>query len=358
MYVRNAWYCAGWSSALSQGAEALMQKRIAGESVVLYRKPSGEVVALEDRCCHRQAPLSLGRKEGDALRCMYHGWKFGPDGQCIEIPGQAKVVQKACVRAFPVIEKNDWIWVWMGDPAKASEDLICHSVGPSHPDWDMRVSQIAVNTNYRLEIANLTDLSHVAWVHANTFGGTTAYSSIREKHTVTARGLDTEFWARNVPPPVFAKHLFPDDARFDLHFDVQFSVPCNFILHFRVFTAGQAAEGPSDGQLVLDTFTSQAVTPRDAESVDYYYSWGAKRGSTPPGLVDLMIEANHEAFLEDKRILEGQFLRMKEKPDFKTLDYAHDAGPGKMLWVLDKLIKQDAEDERTVVPIAAACSAE
>lgn len=344
MFVRNAWYCAGWSQMLSQGAEALLERRIAGESVVIYRKLDGSVVALEDHCRHRQAPLSLGRKEGDSIRCMYHGWKFGPDGVCSEIPGQPKVVQKgAAVKAYPVVERNDLIWVWMGEGTPPDDSLIPHSVGPSNPEWEMRTSHIKVETNYRQEIANLTDLSHVAWVHDQTFGGTAAYSSIRPKYTVTERGLNTEIWARGVPPPALARHLFPSDARFDLHFDVTFTVPCNFMLAFKVYIAGQATEGPSDGQLLLDTFSSQAVTPRDAESVDYYYSWGARRGSTAPGLIDLLIEANHEAFLEDKRVLEGQFKRMKEKPNFKTVDYAHDAGPGKMLFVLDKLIKQEAE---------------
>ena len=56
--------------------------------MVLYRKQSGQVVALEDRCPHRQAPLSLGKKEGDSIRCMYHGIKFDDTGKCIEVPGQ------------------------------------------------------------------------------------------------------------------------------------------------------------------------------------------------------------------------------------------------------------------------------
>jgi len=342
MFVKNAWYCAGWSQDLTLGRDALLTRRIAGESVVLYRQPDGTAVALDDRCRHRQAPLSLGRKEGNGLRCMYHGWLFGPDGRCTAIPGQAEVRQAAAVRAYPLVERNDWLWVWMGDPARADPALICDSVGPSHPEWDLRTAHIGVNTNYRLEIANLTDLTHVAWVHADTFGGTTAYSAIRAKQTITARGLDTEFWARGVPAPTVAQHLFPAEARFDLHFDVSVTVPCNFILKFKVYTAGTATEGPSNGQLLVDTFSSQSVTPRDAESVDYYYSWGARRGTTAPGLVDLLIEANHAAFLEDKRILEGQFQRMKERPDFATLDYAHDSGPGKMLFVLDKLLREEA----------------
>ena len=57
----------------------------------MYRKPGGESVAMEDQCPHRQAALSLGRKEGDSLRCMYHGLKFGPNRKCTEIPGQDRM---------------------------------------------------------------------------------------------------------------------------------------------------------------------------------------------------------------------------------------------------------------------------
>src|SRR6185369_2986965 len=56
------------------------------QPVALSRTAAGEIVALEDRCCHRFAPLSMGRLEGDELRCMYHGLKFASDGRCTEIP--------------------------------------------------------------------------------------------------------------------------------------------------------------------------------------------------------------------------------------------------------------------------------
>lgn len=252
MFLKNFWYCAGWDYELSQGRDALLTRRIAGVPVVLYRKRDGAVIAMEDRCCHRQAPLSKGRKEEDALRCMYHGWKFAPSGKCIEIPGQENIPDRACVRSFPVIEKNNWIWIWMGDPAKADPDLICFAIGPGHSDWNIKTSQVQVNTNYRLELANLTDLSHISWVHDKTFGGTTAYSTTKGTHTLTPRGIDSEMWLRSVPAIRFVQHLFPPGTLLDLHFDVQMTLPCNFVLHFRVFTAGTAVEGPSNGELILD----------------------------------------------------------------------------------------------------------
>lgn len=340
--LTNFWYCAGWDYELSQGKDALMTRRIAGESIVLYRKPNGGVVAMEDRCCHRQTALSCGRKEGDSLRCMYHGWKFGPNGKCIEIPGQEHIPEQACVRSFPVVEKDNWIWVWMGDPEKADPALICFAIGPGDPAWNMRTSKLQINTNYRQELANLSDLSHIAWVHDVTFGGTTAWSTVKSKHTLKPRGQDTETWLRGVPILRFAQHLFPPEMLLDMHFDVQMTLPCNFVLHLRVFSAGTKTEGPSDGHLILDTYSCQAITPRDADSIDYYYSWGVSKATDAPGMADMLLEAIDTAFLEDKKILEAQHQRMKEKPNFKTVDYKLDAGPGKILWLLDKFLKEEA----------------
>ena len=54
----------------------------------LYRRGSGEIVAMEDRCVHRAYPLSAGRLEGDRLVCGYHGFTYDPDGCCVEVPSQ------------------------------------------------------------------------------------------------------------------------------------------------------------------------------------------------------------------------------------------------------------------------------
>jgi vanillate O-demethylase monooxygenase subunit len=116
-FIRNLWYVAAWSHELS--AAAPIGRVILGEPVALYRKRDGSVVALEDRCPHRHAPLSLGRVEGDDLRCMYHGLRFGCDGVCKEMPARAQPPRLA-VRTLPVVERWSWLWVWMGDAALSS----------------------------------------------------------------------------------------------------------------------------------------------------------------------------------------------------------------------------------------------
>lgn len=350
MFLKNAWYCAGWDYEVHQGRDAIVSRMMAGERVVLYRKPDGGVVALEDRCPHRQAALSLGRKEGNSLRCMYHGMKFNSEGVCEEIPGQTTIPERACVRAYPVVEKDNWIWVWMGEPAKADPNLICFSVGPSDPNWHIKTSQMRVETNYRWEIENLADLSHLTWVHPNTVGGDRAYGEIKPIHTITPRGINTLFWVRSVAPTGSVRHIFPEDMKLDICFDIQHTVPCNWIMRFRAFSAGTNTEGESNGQLLVDTWTCQAVTPRDEDSVDYYYSWGASKETEVKGLSDLLGSALDEAFTEDRIMLEAQHLRRKEKPNLKMINISHDAGPGKMLWVLDKLIREEGQAQSVAEP--------
>lgn len=353
MFVRNAWYCAGWDHEFSQGRDAIIPRKIADERVVLWRRLAGPVVAYEDRCPHRQAALSLGRKEGDSLRCLYHGMRYNAaDGKCVEIPGQATIPERACLRPFPVVEKDNWVWVWMGDPAKADPALIPYAVGPSHPDFNIKTSKMQVDTNYRWEISNLADLSHITWIHPNTVGGSLQYTTAKPKHEVFARGMKTEFWVRNCEPAGAARHLFPPEARFDICFQITHTIPCTWVLHYRMFTAGTKTEGESDGQLLLDTWSSQAVTPRDEDSVDYYYAWGASKATDFPGASDMLVQATDVAFREDAVMLEAQHIRAKEKPDFKMLDIALDAGPGKMLWVLDKLLREEANEGQRRLEIA------
>ena len=121
-------------------------------------------------------------------------------------------------------------------------------------------------------------------------------------------------------------------------------------MRFRAFSAGTNTEGESNGQLLVDTWTCQAVTPRDEDSVDYYYSWGASKETEIKGLSDLLGSALDEAFTEDRIMLEAQHIRRKEKPNLKMINISHDAGPGKMLWVLDKLIREEGQAQSVTEP--------
>ncbi len=133
IYLQNCWYVAAWDHELLDGKK--LARTILDKPVVLYRGESGRYIALDDRCCHRAAPLSMGRVEGDCIRCMYHGLLFDENGICIEIPGQDRIAKTMKVPSYPVEERGHLIWIWMGDPALADPDLIVDFEPLGDPAW-------------------------------------------------------------------------------------------------------------------------------------------------------------------------------------------------------------------------------
>ena len=114
MYLRNAWYVAALPEELGNGP---LGRVFLGESVVLYRGATGRATALEDRCCHRALPLSMGRVVEDRIQCGYHGLEFDAAGACVKVPGQARIPPAARVRRYPLVERYGWLWIWMGGEA-------------------------------------------------------------------------------------------------------------------------------------------------------------------------------------------------------------------------------------------------
>jgi len=121
MFLRNAWYVAAFTSEVGRDP---LPRTLLNDKIAMYRTEDGTPVALEDRCCHRGLPLSMGQCVGDNLQCGYHGLQFDQSGQCVLVPGQANIPPRSVVRSYPLVERLNWVWIWMGEPAKADENLI------------------------------------------------------------------------------------------------------------------------------------------------------------------------------------------------------------------------------------------
>ena len=166
----------------------LLSRTLLGEHVLLYRGESGNVVALNDRCPHRGALLSQGRLEGDGVRCMYHGIKYDGSGKCVQIPGQDMIPPKLKVRSYPVVERSHFIWIWMGDAAKADPALIIDLPYLSDPKWKGIPAYLHYDANYLLIVDNLSDFSHLAFVHTKTLGGSEEYAFVTQTDRRRATG--------------------------------------------------------------------------------------------------------------------------------------------------------------------------
>jgi vanillate O-demethylase monooxygenase subunit len=142
-----------------------------GEQWVVYRTPSSEVVVFLDVCPHRLAPLSLGTCEGDTLRCGYHGWRYDPTGQCVEIPalGDDAVIPARARLVAPagVIESHGMVFIAPEAPLTARPTLRAAS-DSSFMRGDLPV--MVTRASAGLLADNFLDMAHFPFVHADTFG--------------------------------------------------------------------------------------------------------------------------------------------------------------------------------------------
>ncbi|MUL64655.1 vanillate O-demethylase oxygenase [Mycobacterium sp. CBMA 234] len=162
-YPFNCWYVAALSDEVGQG---LLARRLLDKPVILYRKASGEVVAMEDRCVHRAFPLSEGCLDGDRVVCGYHGFKYDPDGTLVEVPSQENVPPGAGIRTYPIYETAPFVWIWLGEPGAAA--LRPPPRVPWYLDgsgWVSTTEVLRVEANFLLLHEHYLDLTDVFVTH-------------------------------------------------------------------------------------------------------------------------------------------------------------------------------------------------
>jgi methylxanthine N1-demethylase len=164
--MQHFWHPVMYASALGDQPAAVT---LLGERLVVARM-AGAVRCFYDLCPHRGTALSLGRVEGDQLRCPYHGWTYGPDGVCTSIPSRFGTVipTRARTKSFPVQEKNGLIWVSLSD-----EPVLPVPEFPQFGDPAFRIIEVPPyewHTGAQRRIENYIDVSHLAWVHDGVLG--------------------------------------------------------------------------------------------------------------------------------------------------------------------------------------------
>jgi len=165
--LERAWYAVAMSRDVG---DSPVPVRVLGRDWVLARLDSG-LVAFEDRCPHRLAPLSIGAICGSELRCGYHGWTFDATGACTGIPAlgdDAAIPSRAAV-ATPagLIERYGMVWL-------APEPPVCDI--PAFPEWDDHAYDRCWNEPRTTSAGafqltdNFLDATHLPTVHTGTFG--------------------------------------------------------------------------------------------------------------------------------------------------------------------------------------------
>ena len=297
-FPRDSWWVAACAAEI--GARPV-QRWILEQPLVLYRGENGRIVALDDRCPHRWAPLSMGKVRGNDIACAYHGIRFGADGGCTLIPTQDTVPSVARVHSYPVIEAAPFVWVWTGDPALAAD-----AAPPPALEWTADPARVTatgnmeVACNYLALKENVLDLSHFAFVHANTLAVTDWVSAPKVSKSAEAITYYQDFIATPLPA----------------HYGVPTGIGCERAVNRQAWgsyvmpglqTAGVDIEdtGAAPGQRRdFGLRILHATTPIDAGRCHYWWFFSQDYGHGPDA-VETMHHRIETAFLEDKAILEA-----------------------------------------------------
>jgi phenylpropionate dioxygenase-like ring-hydroxylating dioxygenase large terminal subunit len=168
---RRYWWPMCLSSELPEPDGAPLRVRLLGEDLIAFRDTTGSVGLVEAYCPHRRAPLFFGRNEECGIRCVYHGWKFDRNGDCVDMPSEpagTTLQAKVKILAYPCVEKGGVVWAYMGPK----------ELQPEEPDYEWTrapathryVSKTFENCNYLQALEGGLDTAHSSFAHYNKLG--------------------------------------------------------------------------------------------------------------------------------------------------------------------------------------------
>lgn len=346
-FVKNAWYVAAWSREIGRH---LLTRTILGESVLLYRREDGMPVALVDRCPHKLAPLSLGELKGDHVQCGYHGMTFDCSGQCVRVPSQQNIPPTARVRVFPLVERYNAVWIWMGDPAAADSALIVDVPHYGEAGWGLVDGQyMHFRTNYLNITDNLVDPAHTSYVHKNTIG-----NAAGEDVSVAVEQGDTHVlawrWVRNAPPVPLVARMASFEGMTDRWQYYYLHLPSTSAVDFGSIDAGvEPTEAAKDAG--FRSWSFNFLTP-ETESTTHYF-WLHLRNYHPD---DSNVSADvtrlmRLTFQEDADLL-AHVQREQQRTGVREYTrLAIDNAPARIRRMIDRMRARE-----TVVPIVPAAT--
>lgn len=338
-FIRNAWYVAGWDSEVAQTPLA---RTICGVPMMLYRKLDGAVVAMRDACPHRLLPLSMGLREGDSIRCKYHGLKLGPDGVAEEMPLKSDPVnRRLCAETFVVHERHRFVWIWIGDKALADPAAIPDLWPCSASGWVFDGGYYHVAADYRLMIDNLMDLTHETHVHAGSIG----QPELMEVPINTRVEGDRVFvsrWMESVDAPPFWRGALGRAGPVDRWQVCQFVPPAAVMIDVGVAPVGAGATIDAHDQGVRG-FVIDFMTPESETSMHYFWGMARSFRIEDSGFTTRFKQAQGGVFSEDKEILEAQQRAIGANPDLRLNAFNIDQGGVRARQIIARMIRQQEE---------------
>jgi phenylpropionate dioxygenase-like ring-hydroxylating dioxygenase large terminal subunit len=332
-FPMNAWYAASWDYEVKR---TLLPRTICGKHLVFYRRTDGVAVALEDACWHRVVPLSHGRLRGNDVVCGYHGLAYNSDGRCTFMPSQETINPSACVRAYPLVERHRFVWVWMGDPAMADPAIVPDLHWNHDPAWAGDGKTMDLKCDYRLVLDNLMDLTHETFVHSSSIGNDAVAEAPFETHH-SDRFATVTRWMHNIEAPPFWAGQLGKSGKVDRWQIIRFEAPATIAIDVGVAPAGTGAP-QGDRSQGVNGFVLNTVTPETERSCHYFWAFVRNYRLDEQTRTTQLREGVSGIFHEDEIVLEAQQRAMDENPDRVFYNLNIDAGSMWARTLIDRMI--------------------
>jgi len=350
-YLTNSWYVAAWAHEVT---DELFSRTLLGQPTLIYRKLDGEAVAIDDRCPHRFAPLSMGRLKGDNVQCGYHGLEFDGTGACVANP-HGKAIPSAChVRSYPLVERHGILWIWPGDVEQADEGLIPDFGYLEEAGRKTVHGGTHVKANYELIADNLMDASHTQYVHLDLLG-TEAFAQSEHQVIQDGTSVHSNYIVPNSRVPEAYRAYFDDSVQ-----QVEYSV--NFHWQPPGLVINRVSLTPVDlTKPAIHRTGTHLMTPETATTTHYHFAHTRNFQ-----LDDLRVDARTRRWQklgltdQDGPIIEACQAAMGDTTDIMSLRpalFAFDEAAVRVRRVLQKLITAENGEKSHVAGAIAAVNA-
>ncbi|PCK07069.1 MAG: (2Fe-2S)-binding protein [Alteromonadaceae bacterium] len=166
--LRDYWYVAGLEKDVTYKdplTTIIMETRL-----VIWSKSDGTLVAMRDRCSHRNALLSRGSIKDDCIKCPYHGWTYNSSGDCVNVPSEGpdgKSFENRGVEVFHVTPRYGLIWVWMGKEEPDKQPFPMPKI--KDKGWRTYYMETEFDNEVTHLCENFMDVPHTVFVHEGWF---------------------------------------------------------------------------------------------------------------------------------------------------------------------------------------------
>jgi len=162
--MRRYWIPALLSWELAEPDGPPVRLGLLGEKLVAFRDTHGRIGVLEEFCAHRGVSLWLGRNEEGGLRCVYHGWKYDVDGNCVDQMNEPQDFKsKVHMKSYPTVELGDIIWTYMGPPELQPPPP--KFAWTQAPESHRHITKVIQECNWLQGLEGGIDQSHAAILH-------------------------------------------------------------------------------------------------------------------------------------------------------------------------------------------------